>query len=337
MQENIAKKFEMEFAGRKLIVQTGELAQQTNGSCTVQYGDTLVLATVVMNPTPRDGTEFFPLMVDYEEKMYAAGRIKGSRFIKRETKPTDEAVLAARMIDRGFRPLFDESIRNDIQIIVTVLSTDGENDADIVGIIGASIALHISDVPWNGPLAGLRIGRINGELVLNPTYELRLKSDLDLALSVSKDKVLMVEASANEVDEAGVFDAFQFALKNSQSLIEFIEGIRKEIGKEKKNLSTPVEPIDDAEKMSKDELTSLQNECKEFVLPLLDKYLFNIPKGSKKERKETLYQVKVSLEEFLQKICGRKIEIINPKRGAKFTLVKEQERLALQNLEQKIS
>jgi len=292
------KKFELEFAGRKLIIKTGELAHQTNGSCTVQYGDTLVLATAVMNPTPREGTDFFPLMVEYEEKMYAAGRIKGSRFIKRETKPTDEAVLTARMIDRGIRPLFDNSLRRDVQVIVTVLSTDGENDADVLGIIAASTALHISDIPWNGPLAGIRIGRINGEFALNPTYAAREKSDLDLTLSVSEDKVLMVESGANEVSEADVFEAFKFALKHSKKIVKFIEEVREAVGKEKLVLTTETETIED---FTKEDLIKLQEECKEFLIPELDKFLFNIPRGSKKERKETLYKVKVLLDEFLQK------------------------------------
>ena len=138
--------FEMEFAGKQLIVETGELALQANASCTVRYGDTVVLATAVMNKDAREGLDFFPLMVEFEEKMYAAGKIKGSRFVKREGRPTDEAVLTGRMIDRGLRPLFDQSIRRDVQVITSVLSFDEENDADVIAIIAASIVLHISDI-----------------------------------------------------------------------------------------------------------------------------------------------------------------------------------------------
>jgi polyribonucleotide nucleotidyltransferase len=296
------KQFEMEFAGRNLKVTVGELAQQANGSCLVQYGDTVVMATAVMSAHAKEGIDYFPLMCEYEEKMYAAGRIKGSRFIKREARPTDEAVLTARMIDRGFRPLFDERMRRDIQIITTVLSIDQENDPDIVATIAASIALHISDIPWNGPLAGIRVGQINGEWVLNPTYEARLKSILDLGLSVSKDKILMVEAGANEASEQVVLDAFKFALKHAPKLIDFIEDIRKAVGKEKVTISvddTCLEELDEQKKMSADEMIALENDCKAFLLPKLNEFLFNIPRGSKKERKDILHKLKDLLEEFL--------------------------------------
>lgn len=292
----------MEFAGRTLKVTVGELAQQANGACLVQYGDTVVMATAVMSAHSREGVEFFPLMVDYEEKMYAAGRIKGSRFIKREAKPTDEAVLTARMIDRGIRPLFDDRMRRDIQVITTVLSIDGENDPDVVAIIAASIALHISDIPWNGPLAGIRIGQIGGEWVLNPTYEARLKSVIDLGLSVSKDKILMVEAGANEATEETAIEAFKFAMKHAPKIVNFIEDIRKEVGKEKIQIpadDTCLEELDENKKMSADEMKDLENDCKEFLLPKLQQFLFNIPRGSKKERKDILHQLKDQLEEYL--------------------------------------
>jgi len=300
MQEKV---FETEYAGRKLIVKTGALAAQANASCTVQYGDTVVLATAVMSKEPREGTSFFPLMVEYEEKMYAAGRIKGSRFIKREAKPTDEAVITGRMIDRGLRPLFNESIRCDVQVIVTVLSIDRENDPDVPAIIAASIALHISDIPWNGPLVGVRVGQINGEWVLNPTYVAREKSNLDLAFSASIDKVLMVEAAANEVDEKTVHEAFAFGLKHAKPLVKFIDEIRKEVGKEKVKLETTemecVEGLDDNQKMTLEEIAKLQEECKAKAVEKLNEYLFNIPRGSKRERKETLHKVYDMLEEYL--------------------------------------
>ena len=295
--------FEMEFAGRKLTIETGELALQTNAACTVRYGDTVVMATAVMSKEPREGVSFLPLMVEYEEKMYAAGKIKGSRFIKRETKPADEAVLTARMIDRGFRPLFDQSIRRDIQVIVTVLSVDGENDADIPAIIAASTALHISDIPWGGPLAGIRIGQINGEWVINPTYLAREKSTMDLAVSVSMDKVLMVEASSNEVNEETTLAAFEFALKHGRDIIKFIEDIRKQVGKEKKVLKDEVvlaeQELDDNQKNAVEEIKKLQNECREKALSMIDKYLFNIAHGSKNERKEVLHTITDELEKYL--------------------------------------
>ena len=151
------KKFEMEIAGRRLIVESGLFAQQANASVTVRYGDTVVLATAVMSREAREGMNYFPLMVDYEEKFYASGKIKGSRFIKREGKPTDEAVLNGRLIDRALRPLFNQQMRNEVQVIVTVLSIDQENDPALVGAIAASTALAISDIPWNGPIGAVRI------------------------------------------------------------------------------------------------------------------------------------------------------------------------------------
>jgi polyribonucleotide nucleotidyltransferase len=171
------QKFETEIGGRKLIVTCGELAGQANGSCTVQYGETLVLATATMSANVREGVDWLPLSVDYEERFYAAGKIKGSRFIKRETRPPDEAILAGRLIDRSLRPLFNQEIRQDIQVILTVLSIDQENDPDIVALYAASLAMAISDIPWDGPVVGLRIGLIPSseegqpdEWSINPTY-----------------------------------------------------------------------------------------------------------------------------------------------------------------------
>jgi polyribonucleotide nucleotidyltransferase len=294
--------FETELAGKKLIIETGELALQANASCTVRYGDTMVMATAVMNSSAREGLDFFPLMIDYEEKMYAAGKIKGSRFIKRETRPGDEAILTSRMIDRGIRPLFDQSIRRDVQVIVSVLSFDEENDADIPAIIAASTALHISDIPWNGPLAGIRVGKVDNEWVINPTYEARLKSAMDLTLSVSKDKVLMVESDANDVDPTTMYEAFEFGLKQGSKIVEFIEEIRAKVGKEKQVINdAPVEEeLDENQKLSEQQLAELQVECENKATEMLSKYLFNIPKGSKGERKETLHKVKEELEKYLE-------------------------------------
>lgn len=292
----------MDFAGRKLIVSTGNLAQQANASCTVQYGETLVMATVVMNKEPREGIDFFPLMVEYQEKFYAAGIIKHSRFLKREARPTDEAVLTGRMIDRGLRPLFDENIRNDVQIILNVLSFDGVNDPDIPAIIAASTVLHISDIPWNGPLAGIRIGQVDGEWKINPSYEEREKSPVDLTVSVSADKVLMVDSEALEFPEDKYFEAFQVALKQGKPVVKFIEDIRKKVGKEKMVIDNQIneEELDENQKISQEELEKLQNEAKDFVKEKLSSHLFNIPCGSKNERKKNLYQVKEKLIENLK-------------------------------------
>ena len=176
-------KFTTEVGGRQLEVEVGKLAKQAHGACTVTYGETVVLATAVTSRQPREGIDYFPLMVDYEERLYAAGKIKGSRFIKREGRATDEAVLTGRLIDRSIRPLFKETDRNDVQVVITVLSYDGVNDPDFPSIIAASIALAMSPIPWKGPLAGVSIGRVNNEWVLNPTVEAKAKSDFIGVLS----------------------------------------------------------------------------------------------------------------------------------------------------------
>ena len=184
--------------GRQLIIKTGRLAHQADAAVTVQYGDTVVLATVVEAQEAREDSDFFPLMVDFEERLYAAGIIKGSRWVKREGRPTDEAILNGRMIDRSIRPLFDESSRRDVQVILTVLSVDQTNDYDIVALIAASAALRISGVNWRGPIGGVRVGRINGEFIYNPTYKEREQSDLDLIVAGTKERVIMIEAGAQD-------------------------------------------------------------------------------------------------------------------------------------------
>lgn len=178
-----AKKFSTEINGKKLVVETGLLAQQASGSVTVRYGDTMVLATATMSSRKVTGIDYFPLMVDYEEKYYAAGKIKGSRFIKREGRPSDDAVLTSRLIDRTIRPLFDGRMRNEVQVIATVLSIDNENDPDLIALIAASLALGISDIPWAGPVAAVRIGKNKEGLIVNPLVALYPESQLDLVVS----------------------------------------------------------------------------------------------------------------------------------------------------------
>lgn len=224
------QQFKTEVAGKELTVEVGKLAKQANGSCTVTYGETVVLATAVTSGQPREGVDYFPLMVDYEEKMYAAGKIKGSRFIKREGRATDDAILTARLIDRSIRPLFKESERNDVQVVVTVLSYDGINDPDFPSIVATAVALGISPIPWGGPLAGVQLGRVNGEWVLNPSVEAKSKSDLDLFVSGSKDEVIMIEAGAKEATEADMYEAISFAGKHVKKVLEFIEDIVKKVG-----------------------------------------------------------------------------------------------------------
>ncbi len=232
------KTFTADIGGKTLTIQTGKYAGLANAACTVQYGDTVVLATVVRSSSVREGIDYFPLMVDYEERLYAAGKIKGSRFIKREGRPTDEAILTGRVIDRSVRPLFDQRMRNDVQLSVLVLSVDQENDPDMPALIGAATVLSMSEIPWNGPIAGVRVGQINGEWVLNPSYEAREKSDLDLVLAASKEKAVMIEAGANQVDEATVAGAVEFGMKHNRKIIELIEQVVAAVGKPKIVIAT---------------------------------------------------------------------------------------------------
>ncbi len=227
------KKFETEIAGRKLVVETGLLANQANASVTVRYGDTVVLATAVMSPAARDGVNYLPLMVDYEEKFYASGKIKGSRFIKREGRPTDEAVLNGRLIDRTIRPLFDQQMRNEVQVIVTVLSIDQENDPALAGAIAASTALAISDIPWNGPIGAVRIGEKDGRIVINPVNRDNIASSYNIFACGVEGKINMIETGANEVAKEKLFDAFVEGQKVIDQIVAFIKDIQKEIGKPK--------------------------------------------------------------------------------------------------------
>lgn len=298
------KTFETTYAGKPLKVETGHLALHAGGSCTVQYGNTMVLATATMSDSARDGISFFPLMVDYEEKLYAVGKIKGSRFIKREGRPTDEAVLTGRMIDRGFRPLFNQDIRNDVQVIISVLSYDEENSPDVPAIIAGSIALHISDVPWNGPLAGVRVGYIDNEFIINPTVEQIEESALNLMVSSNKEKILMVESGAYEVSEDIYAQAFEKAIEAGAPIIDFIEEIRKECGKDKREVAPPAKMLNDGTEFDAAEYEKLSADLDSFLSDKWQKYLFNIEKGTKKERKNILSALKDMAKEYLQESLG---------------------------------
>ncbi len=227
------KKWSLQIGGRILEVETGLLAGQANGAVTVRYGETIVLATATMSKEASSISGYFPLMVDYEERYYAAGKIKGSRFIKREGRPSDEAILSGRAVDRTVRPLFNHRMRNEVQVVVTILSYDGENDPDILSIIAASTALSLSDIPWNGPVAAVKVGKINGNLVLNPVGEEMDQGELDLVLSGTKDKINMIEAGAREIPEEEIVKAFTFGQEAISKISSFIEKIQKEAGKEK--------------------------------------------------------------------------------------------------------
>lgn len=228
------KTFTKQINGDDLIIQTGKLAKQANGSVTIQYGGTVVLATATMTDSAREGVDFFPLMVDYEERLYAAGKIKGSRFIKREGRPTDEAILSGRIVDRTIRPLFNGRMRNDVQVVLTILSVDQENDPDICSVIGASIALGISNIPWDGPVGAIRVGKIDGQLVLNPSYEQREKSTFELFLTGKDGKINMIECGGKEIPEQEIVEAMHFGQKYINELVEFQREIISQIGKTKK-------------------------------------------------------------------------------------------------------
>jgi len=208
------------------------MAKQANGSVFLKYGDTAVLVTAVVSAQPREGIDFFPLLVDYEERLYAVGKIPGS-FLRREGRPPESAILAARTIDRSIRPLFPEGFRNDVQVVATVLSVDPDNPSDTTAMIGASIALSISEIPFNGPVAGVHVGRVNGEFVINPTQAQSQDSDMDVIVAGTKDAIMMVEAGAKEVSEEDMLEAILFGHREIQRIVEFIEGIQREIGKPK--------------------------------------------------------------------------------------------------------
>ncbi|MEG0615930.1 MAG: polyribonucleotide nucleotidyltransferase [Oscillospiraceae bacterium] len=226
------KVFETELAGRPFVVETGKMCDLSNGSCLVRYGETAVLCNVTMSAAPRDGIDFFPLSVDFEEKMYAVGRIPGS-FMRREGRPGEKAVLTSRVVDRPIRPLFPHDMRNDVSVVMTVMSVDQDCSPEIAGMIGASIALSISDIPWAGPIGGVFMGLVDGELVVNPTEKQRETSDLQLTVAASMDKIVMIEAGANEVDEVTMLNAIKMAHGEIKTLIGFINKMVAEIGKKK--------------------------------------------------------------------------------------------------------
>ncbi|MGI6485188.1 MAG: polyribonucleotide nucleotidyltransferase [Tepidanaerobacteraceae bacterium] len=226
------EQFSVEVAGRELVVQTGKLAQQANGSVLVTYGDTVVLVTATASKKPREGIDFLPLTVDYEERLYAVGKIPGG-FIKREGKPSEEAILTARVIDRPLRPLFPKKLRNDVQIISTVLSVDQDNTPDIVAINGASLALSISDIPFDGPVGAVSVGLIDGEYIINPTVSQTEKSRLSLVVAGTKEAVIMVEAGADEITEEEMLKAIMFGHEGIKKIVEFQEQVVKQVGKNK--------------------------------------------------------------------------------------------------------
>ena len=224
--------FETTLAGRPFVVETGKICGLSNGSCMVRYGETVVMVNATASPKPREGIDFFPLNVDFEERLYSVGKIPGS-FMKREGKPTENAILTSRMIDRPMRPLFPSDLRNDVSIVATVLSVEQDNSPEIAALIGASIAVSISDIPFNGPIAGVNVGIVDDEIVINPTSAQREKTLLNLTVAGSKEKIVMIEAGAKEVPEDKMLQAIKDGHKEIIKMCEFIDSIVAEIGKEK--------------------------------------------------------------------------------------------------------
>lgn len=326
--------FETEFRGRTLTVEVGELAKQAHGAVLVRYGDTVVLSTVCVSKTANILSDFFPLMVLYQEKLYSVGKIPGG-FIKREGRPTENATLAARMIDRPMRPLFPENFRNEVQIVNTVLSVDPDNSPELTAMLGSSIATSISKVPFDGPIAGVKVGRVDGKLVINPTVEELDKSDIELTVAGTKDAINMVEAGAKEVCEDDMLEALMFGHDAIKELIKFEEKIIKEVGQEKMEYevleitdelkeeiqSLAKEPLDKAMRI-KDKLEKYDaiDKVKEDVVA---KFEYENEEMEKDELNELLTKVKLCLAEVEYDVF-RKIVVKEKKRadGRKMTEIR---------------
>lgn len=298
----------MEWAGRELKVELGRFAQQAHGSALVQYGDTVILGTAVMSSNTRD-VDFFPLSVELEERMYASGKIKGSRFIKREGRPSDEAILSGRLVDRSIRPLFDDRIRNEIQVVITTLSYDGENDPEVPALLAASLALGTSGIPWNGPIAGIRIGMdMEGKFIANASREQLEMGKLDLYVAGEGERTIMIEAGAKEVPEEKIFEAVKFAQKNLAPVIEFAGKIIKEEGQTK--IMPQTEGTEEA-----GDFEAAEKEAQGIVHTKMKEMFFDSPKAAKSERGAAFAKLKKELtarftqagyaEEMIKKVCGK--------------------------------
>ena len=269
--------FKTMFAGRELTVETGKTCELSNGSCWVKYGETVVMANVTASVKPREGIDFFPLSVDYEERLYSVGRIPGS-FMKREGKPSEKAILTSRVVDRPIRPLFPKDMRNDVSVVMTVLAVDPDNSPEIVGMIATSIAISISDIPWNGPIGGISVGLVDGEIVLNPTLEQRARNDLNLTVAGTKDKVVMIEAGANEVDDDTMLNAIIAGHTEIKKLVAFISDIQAQIGKKKfefESMEVDHDMFDAIEEFAADRVkvaldTDDKNKREEMLNPIKD-------------------------------------------------------------------
>ncbi len=307
----------------KMSFETGRMALQANSAVLARLGDTVVLATCVMTDKPRD-LDYFPLLVDYEERLYAAGKIKGSRWVKREGRATDDAILSGRVIDRTLRPLFPYGMRNDVQVVVTVLSVDMQNDPDMLAVVAASTALTISDIPFDGPVAAVRVGKINGQYVVNPTHEQREKSSMDLVVSGTGEHILMVEMGAELVSEVDIVEGVKFAQKFLGELVEMQNQWRTEIGKEKAAAAF-VLPNESIMARTKELLTEEKIEAAVYV-------------KEKAEREERINAVLKEIEEIISVEFADKPEIIKQEKIAKevtfcadYILKKYQQKQILEN------
>lgn len=294
---NEEKKINGTWLGKNLTLKTGKLAKQADASVLAQYGDTVVMATVVQSKNERENIDYFPLMVDFEEKLYAAGMIKGSRWIKREGRPSDQSVLTGRMIDRSIRPLFNDEERKDVQLIVTVLSVDGENDYDVVSLIAASAALSISGIDWKGPIGGIRVGLIDDKFVFNPTYEQQNLSSLDLIVAGTKEKAIMIEAGGNEIKEDIIFRAINEGQEKMQEAIKIIEELQKSINIKEKIAKKRL--MNEEEIKNKEEKEKLLEIGKKWLSENITKNLFNQVYYTKNERKMAVRVIKEELDEYL--------------------------------------
>jgi len=269
------KQWSTEWGGRTLTIEVGKLALQANASCTVRYGDTMILATAIMSSRKSD-MDFFPLSVEFQEKLSAAGKIKGSRFMKREGRPSDWVVLTGRVIDRSIRPLFDDTMRNEIQVILTPLSIDGTAETQAVSLIAASTALSMSNIPWSGPIGGAVIGRKDGNLILNPTDEMLKEGDLDLVVAGSPEKLVMVEAGSTEIVDTEFVDAMKWGCAELQPVIDLIKKVQSEIGQEK------VYPSADADEAT--DVADAKKKAEAFLASVADTMIFDSVKTGRKER-----------------------------------------------------
>ena len=288
------KQYEMELGGRKLVLEFGKYAEQANGSTFVRYGDTVLLVTATASDKPRDGIDFFPLSVDFEEKLYSVGKIPGG-FIKREGRPSEKAILTSRLIDRPLRPLFPKGMRNDVQVVAVAMSVDTNNAPEIPAMIGSSAALCVSDIPFAGPTGAVNIGLVDGEFIVNPNDEQRAASELALTVAGTKDAVMMVEAGAKEVSEEVMLKAILFAHEEIKKIVAFIEGIQAEIGKPKREfpLYLPGEDVKSA--------------VREFAM---DKVRWMFETFDRAERNAREEQVKQEVEEhFAEQFEGRMAEV----------------------------